>query len=294
MYTQFFGNYLLNKNIITPEQLVEAMQAQKDIHLKLGVLAIHAGLLTAQEVQQIHIKQTHVDKRFGEIAVDEGYLTSEQVDELLSSQVPSYLRLGQALVDKGYIDISEFQNTMIDYQSEHELTDDDFSNEQQEKVDCLIREFFNFDEVVDADYLYDYISLLFNNIVRFIGEDFTIFPIVRIGAYPINWCVSQDIIGSINLHTAMDMDEQTLIAFASRYVGDEFDENDDYVKASLEDFLNLHNGLFTVNQSNDSSIELHLGTPKTENDVLFIPETPVYYIPIQFSFGMVNFIFVIK
>jgi hypothetical protein len=91
----------------------------------------------------------------------------------------------------------------------------------------------------------------------------------------------------------MDMDEATLIAFASRYVGENFVINDDYVKSSMEDFINLHNGLFAVNISNSDSKVLTLQPPLTENDVLFVPEAPIFYIPIQFTFGTVNFMFVI-
>lgn len=39
MYTQFFGNYLLEKDIITTEQLLDALQEQSKVHLKLGTLA---------------------------------------------------------------------------------------------------------------------------------------------------------------------------------------------------------------------------------------------------------------
>jgi hypothetical protein len=295
MYTQFFGNFLLNKHLITPEQLMDAIQSKQNIHVKLGVLAIHSGYMTAEEVECVHFKQTQVDKRFGEIAVEEGLLTLQQVDKLLSEQTPDYLLLSQTLVDKGYLTMEEFQAAMLEYQSHFELTDLDFSNVQNDKVNLLIREFFEFDEVNDdiQDILYCYITLLFNNIIRFVGDDFTPFPIVKIGAYPITWCVSQKITGDFSLHTAMDMDESTLISFASRYVGEDFYTNDEYVKSSMEDFINLNNGLFAVNISNSSSKDLYLQPPLTENDVLFVPEAPIYYIPIQFTFGTVNVMFVI-
>ena len=32
MHTQFFGNFLLNKGIITPEQLIEALKVQSTAH----------------------------------------------------------------------------------------------------------------------------------------------------------------------------------------------------------------------------------------------------------------------
>lgn len=295
MYTQFFGNYLINERLITPAQLMEAINEQSDFHVKLGVLAIHSGFMTSDEVDYVHIKQTHIDKRFGEIAVDEGYLTQEQVDSLLKNQTPHYLLLSQILVDKGYLTMEQFQNALIKYQSKYELNDIDFSNVSKEQVDELIHGFFEFGDVGKniTEMLYKYITLLFNNIIRFIGDDFTPFPIVKIGAYPINWCVSQKLTGDFFLHTALDMEEKTLISFASRYVDSDFSENDEYVKASIEDFLNLHNGLFAVNISNTISKEIALEAPITENDVLFVPDGPLYYIPIQFPFGTVNFIFVL-
>jgi hypothetical protein len=296
MYTQFFGNYLLNKHLITPTQLMDAIQNKKNIHLKLGVLAIHNGYMTAEEVEYVHAKQTTIDKRFGTIAVEEGFLTKQQVADLLNSQTPDYLLLSQLLVDKGYLSMEQFQSAMIEYQSLYELTELDFCDEQNTKVNALIREFYEFDELEDEnlrELLYCYITLLFNTIIRFVGDDFTPYPIIKIGAYPITWCVSQKITGDFSLHTALDMDESTLISFASRYVGENFTSNNEYVKSSMEDFININNGLFAVNISNMYAKSLYLQPPLTENDVLFVPSAPLYYIPIQFTFGTVNVMFVI-
>ncbi len=79
MYTQFFGTYLLSKNYVNTEQLFDAMQKLSSQHMKLGTLAIHAGLMTASEVDSIVVEQTHQDKRFGELAIEMGYLTENQV-----------------------------------------------------------------------------------------------------------------------------------------------------------------------------------------------------------------------
>ena len=46
MHTQFFGNFLLNKGIITPEQLIEALKVQSSTHKKFGTLAIHSGYMS--------------------------------------------------------------------------------------------------------------------------------------------------------------------------------------------------------------------------------------------------------
>ena len=39
MYTQFFGNFLLQRNIVTPDQLIAAINQEATSHIKLGTLA---------------------------------------------------------------------------------------------------------------------------------------------------------------------------------------------------------------------------------------------------------------
>ena len=100
MYTQFFGNFLLSRGVVTSEQLINAIKEESTTHIKLGTLAIHAGYMTASEADNIIIMQTHEDKRFGELAVQGGYMTEEQVNSLLKMQKPDYLLLGQILIEK--------------------------------------------------------------------------------------------------------------------------------------------------------------------------------------------------
>ena len=50
MYTQFFGNFLLSKSAVPADKLVDALERQSSSYLKLGTLAIHAGLLNASQM----------------------------------------------------------------------------------------------------------------------------------------------------------------------------------------------------------------------------------------------------
>ena len=56
----------------------------------------------------------------------------------------------------------------------------------------------------------------------------------------------------------------------------------------LEDFLNLQNGLFIVNVSNDSSTELTIGAPEHITGDTFSFENKAYHFPFMFPFGTVN------
>jgi CheY-specific phosphatase CheX len=290
MFAQFFGNYLLSHNVVTKEQLLDAMQKMSSSKVKLGTLAIHAGYMTADEVDRIFILQTHQDKQFGELAVQEGYLTDEQVAELVKKQNIDYLTLGQVLLDEGILDNTELQNYIIDYQSENELYDFDYTEETKDSIQQMIEKFFVVTERALSVYEKSYLRLLFHSLIRFIGEDFTLVTPSICKEYPVNHCVSQKIVGTFSMNTYLDMPQATCIEFASRYVGDSFSEFDEYVQSSVEDFLNLHNGLFNVNVSNEYSVELELTPPAIEQDELLTFENNAYLIPIIYPFGTIHVI----
>lgn len=292
MYTQFFGNFLLSRGVVTSEQLIDAIKEESTTHIKLGTLAIHAGYMTASEADSIVIMQTHEDKRFGELAVQGGYMTEEQVNSLLKMQKPDYLLLGQILIEKGILTNTDFENLIVDYQSEYEIYDLDMATEKKEVVTNMLRNYCDFANHPEADKAIHYLYLLFNNLVRFIGEDFTTLNPIPCPEYPTNYCISQQTHNdTLSITSAIDIDPNTAVAFASRYVDEQFEDFDEYVKASLEDFLNLHNGLYNVNLSNDFSLELTLDPPEIHHyDVLSLSNS-AYLFPVIYPFGTVNFLF---
>lgn len=289
MYTQFFGNFLINKGVINTEQLMEAIKISASTHQKLGTLAIHAGYMSANEVEDVYIMQTHYDKRFGELAIKLGYLTQKQIDELLEFQLPDFMKLGQVLVEKGWISNVDLENLVAEYRSAYEIYDLNLVIEQQDLVSKLLSSFCSQEGLGDSEQFIPYLTLFFNNLIRFIGEDFTPLDIIPMPEVPTNFCVSQQITDT--LLSALDMEPQTAIAFASKYVDEEFTEFDEYVLASAEDFLNLHNGLYAVNMSNEHSVELNLEPPVIQEHTTLSTNSPAYLLPIVYPFGRINFIF---
>jgi hypothetical protein len=290
MYTQFFGNYLLSRNLVTKEQLFSAMERMGQEHMRLGTLAIHAGYMSSSEVDEVFIEQTHTDRKFGELAVEMGFLSNEQVIELLQHQNPDFLLLGQILVDDGVITTQDFENIIADYKSANELYDLDLTQDNQENIERLFDNFFVISELPISSFGKLYIELLFNNFVRFVGEDFAALDPEQVTEYPPECCICQKVVGDYSISSYLSMDEPTAIAFASRYVGDEFLEYDEYVRASMEDFLNLHNGLFVVNASNVASLELTITAPEVVTDPVIAFENRTYHFPVLYSFGTVHYI----
>lgn len=293
MYTQFFGNYLLSRNYVTKEQLFSAMQKQSNQHMRLGTLAISSGLMTASEVDELTEQQIQEDKKFGELAIELGYLTNEQVIDLLKCQSPDFLLLGQTLVDDGAITNSDLEIIISDYRSQNEMAEIDMYD-THENINRLFENYFIMAEAPVSKLGKMFLELLFNNFIRFVGEDFTPLSCEECSEFPVECCASQEVVGEYSVVSYLNMDKATAIEFASRYVGNHYEVYDEYVQASLEDFLNLHNGLFIVNCSNDHSMELTINSPLHYEDTIISFDSDTFYVPILYSFGTVHFIIQIK
>lgn len=288
MFTQFFGNYLLNQGIITSAQLIDALEAKKKTRVKLGVLAINAGYMTAEQVELVHEVQTVQDKRFGDIAIEKGYLTNEQLESLLNSQDTGYLLFGQALVDNGALTNESFADALYAYKEKYQLSDTDLKDLKEDKLQKLIYSYFSDKE--NTIYYMDFAILLFKNLIRFIGDDFLMLnPIEHLSKQYVAFA-SQRITGdsfdnnvTIAFHT-----EDVLNQFACRYAQEEDLGSNEFIEAAACDFINLHNGLFTVNMSFANEIELRLEAPEFTND--FTVSENAFIFPVQFTFGIVTFI----
>lgn len=291
MYAQFFGGYLLSKEAVTPEQLTSAISHLSDTHIKLGTLAMHKGYMTASEVDEVCFLQTREDKRFGEIALERCYLFEDQLEDLLVSQTPDYLVLGQTLVDMGALTNAELESLMYDYQTDNELQDYSEAMADNTTTARLVENFFEMHQLPVNNYALTYVNLLFNNLIRFVGEDFTPMDPTKIEELEVNYCISQRLSGVAKFTTALDMTPDVAVSFASRYAKMDFDAFDEYVQASLEDFLNLHNGLFSVNMSNNCSVELNLDPPVQEEGPMMKLNETGFVIPVIYPFGTIYIVF---
>lgn len=291
MFIQFFGGFLLNKGIVSAEQLINAMKKEATTHIQLGTLAMHASLMTAEQIEEIRIMQTHTDKRFGELCVDKGYLTEAQVGELLAAQYPKYLLLGQILEEEGVFDQATFHALVQEYISENSIAEEDLPMETGETVLSLVKDYCAELPSRKKEFQIEYLQLLLNNLIRFVDNDFMLLrPVTRSLSYPAQKFATQKIVGEYTLSATLDMSEETASQFASHYVDEEFTDFDEYVQASMEDFLNLHNGLFNVNISNTYSVELGLEPPISGENESVEGGPNMFIFPTLFSFGVVNIV----
>jgi len=289
MITQFFGNYLLSQQLVSPEHLSEVFQTIKNTRPQLGELAVNAGLITSAQAEKAHAMQQRTDKRIGEVMAEMGYLTEEQTAELLRSQPAGYLVLGQALVDNGYMTASQLERAAADYKKENGITDEDIRDENSADI-RLVRNFYNFGTANSiSEYITGYVSLLFKNLIRFIGGDFTPMDAhALMGA--LSDCAAQRMDGGLSAVTVIDADAAAIIEFASRFAKEQLTDEDEYTHSCVCDFINLHNCLFADSMSNRLGIKLRTGRQQFCSSIDLSELANACVIPARFSFGVVNFI----
>lgn len=257
MFSQYFGNYLLNNDLITREQLKDALEFQQTVHVKFGVIAVDEGFMTPLQVEKVHEMQKQVDKRFGEIAVDLGYLTENQVETLIHAQKQNHLLLAQSLVDREYMTIEQFSNALNDYKKEYSLSDDKFEAIKNDDIDALVETLLDEKDSSKKEGYGQYLSLFAKNMIRFI-DDGVYFEIANGNETDqCEWLVHQEVVGEYPLFTAISANKDVFLHVASAYAEEELVDVDELAKASVSEFLNLHNGIYLVNRSNEG-IELNM------------------------------------
>lgn len=245
MFTQYFGNYLLEAGIMTAEQFKEALHQMKDKRAKLGVLAIEAGYMTPSQVEETVSLQMKVDKKFGEIALIKGFMTDFELERLLARQASPFSVFSQLLIDTGYMSYSKLSEHLEDYRRRSGLSDEDFKKFQAGDIKPVIEK--NLPEPV-GDPMKDtvvraYTELFIRNILRFVSEH------VTLGAAPEAegcWFACQRLDGPRRLTTSFSGSEDAMRRIACKFAkADYLDFN--LACDILGEFLNCTNGIFIKN-----------------------------------------------
>ena len=260
MFSQFFGSYLLDKELITAEQLKEVLSVQDTTRLKLGVLAVNSGFMRAEDVETVHARQTAVDKKFGELAIEMGYLTKYQLDVILATQKKEHLLMGQTLIDKGIMTLKKLQDTYENYKIDNRLTEEQFQALQDNNVEKIVEAFIKFDAIEDSLFYKNYVVLFINNLVRFVCGGINIKGFRKAKNYFADRGVEQLITGEKGLFTSISMDEKSFIQFAEKYSKEQIESYDEMAIDCVCEFINLQNGIFLVNNS-DNGVELGMNPP---------------------------------
>lgn len=254
MFSQLFGTYLVEKQIITKDEYRAAIEKQLSVRVKLGTIAIADGLLSEEDVEMINQLQMQFDKRFGDIAQEKGLLTAEQIDALLAKQGNPYMQFTQSLTECTELTATVIDKTLAAFQKEHGFSDADMTALKADDLDALIPVF----SCAANPLITELAGLVVRNINRFVSRDFYIGRIRHVKSLPYSALAGQKLTGSTNLCLALaeESSDQAFSLIAGNFSGVAQNDAADTLDAVCE-FINVNNGLFASDQSeHDKEFEL--------------------------------------
>lgn len=274
MFSQFFGNYLLENQKITAEQFSACMDYIKENRVKLGLIAEKEGLLSREQAEKLNELQTQSDKRFGDLAIENGYLTEYDVSYLLSRQGNLYLIFVQALEENNILTRDEVDQEIPAFQSSCGFSDEQLKAVEDGDVEAILPAF------IDAEHskYIPLVGLALRNLIRFVSSYIRIEKGALVSSLTSRYTAYQRTTGAHDGFLGFSSDDNSLLFIAEAFGGETFATMDEDALDSVCEFTNCINGLYATEQSyQDVSIDmlppefLFDGTIEDEDDFIVMP-----------------------
>lgn len=250
MSVKFFGQFLLERGKIIREELLDALELQKQSNVKLGTIALDAGYLTAKQVEEVVQRQQQTDKMFGELALEMKYLSEKQLQDLMEIQKNERMSLGESLVKKGYLSLADLEQELAAFKKSQEGV--------VEKVYHAVR---GCPMSVIPEVFLDITIKLFR---RMVDLDLDIMDshtdAGRIAPYL--WNIYQRFSGDSSGLFIISMPEPIFLKVASHVAQEKIWEIDDLAKDSAREFVNIVVGNCAAKLSHEQGVRIQLQPAK--------------------------------
>ncbi len=289
MFSQLFGKYLVEKEIISKDDYKSAIEQQMAVRVKLGTIAIAEGLLTEDEVETINKLQMQFDKRFGDIAVEKGWLTDDEVGDLLKKQGNPYMQFIQVLMEQSKLTATVLDKTLGAFQKEHGFSDSEMDALKNGDIDSLMP-IFAFSA---KPYVTDIASLVVRNINRFITRDFYVEKIQHTKSLSYCHLAGQKTVGhdSVYIALAEESSESSFSLLASAFSGDAHTAASDDAYDAVCEFINVNSGLF-ASELSENEIEMDMEPTFAYKDQSV--EGDFYVLPIYIDDHKINLVIAVN
>ena len=123
MINRLFGNYLVDKKVLTQTQLDDLLPVQKDFKAEVETIAVINKVLTAAVAQELLGRIDKNTEHFGEAAIEAAYLTDEKLDEILTYQTNAFMKFVQSMIDNHFLDLGQINHFLDEFQRMGGYTD---------------------------------------------------------------------------------------------------------------------------------------------------------------------------
>lgn len=120
MAVKFFGQFLVEKGVVSREALLQAVDLQEKTNLKFGEMVVAMKLMTMADVERVNLAQRSQDLHFGDMAVNLGIITETQVQQVLTKQRNNHLYIGEALIKVGALGPEQLQGYLEEFKQDQQ------------------------------------------------------------------------------------------------------------------------------------------------------------------------------
>jgi len=286
MIANIVANYLVNKGQISLEQYIQLFDEIAKVRARLGLIAVHEGLMTEYQADTVNMLQATMDMRFGDLAVEKGFLTEEQVKELLKKQGDPYLSLAQALENMGIMRLSDLNLVMKKYQAENELTTSSIDALKSDDIERIVPLYLP----ADGDEYLGIALLTVKTIMRCVNSNIMPMKAYFTDSLDIQNGAMQFVDGDPCLTTAFCGDGNSLIDIASTFGREDFAKVDMDALDAVAELINCINGMYASEKSL-SRIRMELYPPEFDDSVENIGGNRMLVMPLIVGEKSVNLVF---
>lgn len=285
MIANLAANYLVNKGRISVEQYYQLFDELKKVRAKLGLIAVHEGLMTEYQADTVNMLQATMDMKFGDLAVEKGFLTPAQVQEMLKKQGDPYLSLAQALENMGIMRLNDLDLIMKKYQVENEMSTSSIEALKSDEIDRIVPLFMP----ADADDYIPIMTLAVKTIMRLVDDN--IYPMKAF--YTENLEVQngavQFVDGDPCVTTGLCGDGNSLLHIASVFGQEDFDKVDMDALDAVAELVNCINGMHASAMSMQR-IQMELYPPLFDDSIEGVVGSKMLVMPMMVGDKSVNLV----
>ncbi|MCQ2082042.1 MAG: chemotaxis protein CheX [Lachnospiraceae bacterium] len=288
MIANIVANYLVNKGLISVEQYSALFDELSKVRAKLGLIAVHEGLMTEYQADTVNMLQATMDMKFGDLAVEKGFLTPDQVQEMLKKQGDPYLSLAQALENMGIMKLTDLDHLMKRYQAENEMSTSSIEALKSDDIERIVPLFMPH----DADDYKDIVLIAAKTIMRCVDNN--IYPLKAYYADEVEALngALQFVDGNPCLTTCFCGDGNSLLDIACEFGKEDFPTVNEDALDAVAELINCINGLYASAKSAER-IRMELFPPEFDDCIEGIKGPRMLVMPMIVGDKSVNLVFLI-
>lgn len=247
MGNRYFSQYLLNKGVLTPDNVGYILPKSAHAVPTIAVLAAQQGFLSDDQAAQLQ----------GGAAAEE-LLTVAQMENLKGMTPGRDAFIAQCLIDEQITDLVEINGLFRECDGEdvHPVKD---------AVVAFIGDDEQLSHIVEV--YCDYSEMFIGALQRFMNTDAVVLPGQEVKSADGTRMASQGMGGHLSLSAGLMASDDVLLEMARRYSGEDLETVDDMAEDCVAEFINVLNGLFIVNLSSQD-FDMDLDMPKNGKNTI--------------------------